>query len=51
MVKDRAPTRTRKNQDINEIRGRKSQLTGADVAEIDHLLEEKELDIEVKAMP
>lgn len=51
MIQAGAPTRTRKNQDVNEIRGRKRKLTGADVAETDHLLEERELDIEAKAMP
>ncbi|KAL2047773.1 hypothetical protein ABVK25_011385 [Lepraria finkii] len=45
-----APSRTRKNQDIIETRGRKPKLSGADVRETDHLLEEGGLEMEAKAM-
>ena len=41
FIEDGAPSRTRKNQEgVNKTRGRKSKLSGADIRETDHLLEE-----------
>jgi hypothetical protein len=51
IIEDGAPARTRKNQDLNETRGRKSKLSGADIAAGDSLLEEQELGMEAKGMP
>lgn len=51
IIEEGASTRTRKNQDMNETRRRKSKLSGAKVAETDHLLEEPRLGIEAKVMP
>jgi len=50
IIEKGALIRTRKNQDLNEIRGRKSKLSGADIAAVDSLLEELGLGIEVKGI-
>ncbi|KAK3167920.1 hypothetical protein OEA41_004366 [Lepraria neglecta] len=52
FIEDGAPSRTRKNQEgVNETRGRKSKLSGADIRETDHLLEETGLpQIEARGM-
>ena len=50
IVKPGAEARTRHNRDINETRGRNYKLSGADVREADHLLEEVELGLDTKGM-
>ena len=48
IIKPRAPARTFHNRDIVEIRGRPNKLSGADIREADHLLEEADLGLDAK---
>ena len=51
IIQPDAMSRTRHNDpDLNETRGRKGALTGADVREADHLLQEDALRMEAKGM-
>ena len=50
-IAEGAPSRTRRHNDsLQETRGRKPKLTGADVREIDHLLEAQELKEDTQGM-
>ncbi|KAL2053609.1 hypothetical protein ABVK25_006262 [Lepraria finkii] len=52
FIAEGEPSRTIRNQEgYNKTRGRPNKLTGADVRETDHLLEENHLDMEAKGMP
>ena len=50
IIEPGAEARTRHNREINETRGRKHKLSGADIREADHILEEVALGLDAKGM-